>query len=129
MFDCSLCGKTVDDDGAGLAYTMGTVLGLEILLRVPVAVEEDDGIGGGEVDAEATCSGTQEEQFAILPVVKRIDLFSAVFSFDAAIDTTNVPATESGGPFFQKIELAAELAEEDDFVAFGEEVRDEAVEH
>ena len=35
--------------------------GLEVVLRVPVAVKDDNSVGSGEVDAQATGSGGQQE--------------------------------------------------------------------
>jgi hypothetical protein len=34
---------------------------LEVILRVPIAVEYDDGVGGGEIDAEAARPRRQQE--------------------------------------------------------------------
>lgn len=129
LLDRALGGETVDDDGAGLTDAVGAVLGLEILLRVPVAVEEDDGVGRGEVDAQPACPCAEEEKFVILAFVEGVDLLIAIFGFDAAVDAADVPAAQRGGPFFEEIELPAELAEENYFVAFLEEVGDQSVEH
>jgi hypothetical protein len=34
---------------------------LEVVLRVPVAVEDDDGVGGGEIDAQTARPRRQQE--------------------------------------------------------------------
>lgn len=38
---------------------------LQVILRVPVWVEYDTGVGGGEVDAQTSCSCTEEEHEAV----------------------------------------------------------------
>ena len=40
---------------------MAAGLSLEIVLRVPVAVVDDDRVGGDQVDAEASGFGAQQE--------------------------------------------------------------------
>ncbi len=40
---------------------MGPVLGLEVLVRVPVGVEDDDSVRRLEVEAEAARPGGQQE--------------------------------------------------------------------
>lgn len=45
----------------GLADAMGAVHGLQVHLRVPVRVEEDDDVGRGQVDAEAAGARRQHE--------------------------------------------------------------------
>lgn len=44
-----------------LSYPMCPGLRLQVVLRVPVRVEYDDGVSGGQVDAQAPCPGGQEE--------------------------------------------------------------------
>ena len=46
---------------------------LQVVLRVPVRVEDDAGVGGGEVDAQATGPRTQQEDEAV-----RVGLTEAV---------------------------------------------------
>jgi hypothetical protein len=44
FFDALLCDKMQNADGFRLTYTMGTILGLEISMRIPItikAVEEE----------------------------------------------------------------------------------------
>jgi hypothetical protein len=38
---------------------------LEIILRVPVAVVDDDGVGGHQVDAETSGFGAQQEDKSV----------------------------------------------------------------
>jgi hypothetical protein len=40
-------------------------LSLEIVLRVPVAVVDDDGVGGDQVDAQASGFGAQQEDKSV----------------------------------------------------------------
>ena len=44
---------------------MRTVHGLKILLRVPIAVEQDDRVRGSEVDALAAGTGAEEENAGV----------------------------------------------------------------
>lgn len=45
--------EAVDHDLVGLADAVGAREGLDVVVGVPVRVVDDDGVGGGEVDAEA----------------------------------------------------------------------------
>ena len=50
---------------------MGSVLCLEVLVRVPVRVEDDDGVGGLEVKAEAARPrGEQEDEVVRVRLVE-----------------------------------------------------------
>ena len=108
---------------------MGAVLGLQVLLRVPVAVEEDDGVGGGQVDALAAGAGAEQEELDVFFRVEVGDLLAPLVLLDAAVDAADFPAVLQGGPVLEDVELGFELRENEDFVAGGEEVGDEAVEH
>lgn len=44
---------------------MDQKLDLQVVLRVPVGVEDDAGVGGGEVDAQASGAGAQQEDEAV----------------------------------------------------------------
>ena len=117
MLDCALCGETVDNDGAGLADAVGAVLGLQVLLRVPVRVEEDDRVGGREIYPLAAGAGAEEEDAAGWIGVEGVDLGAAVGLGDRAVDTAGFVSREGeGGPFFEDVELGGELGEEEDFV-------------
>jgi hypothetical protein len=50
-------GKSKHNNGLCLANTMATILGLQIHLRVPVRIINDNRIGSRQVDTEASCSG------------------------------------------------------------------------
>lgn len=99
---------------------MGPVLRLEILLRVPVRVEEDDGVGGHEVDSLATGAGAEEEELVVFVGVEGFDLGAAVFLADGAVDAAAVPGAELRGPVLEDVELGFELGEDEDFVALVE---------
>ena len=107
---------------------MGAVLGLQVLLGVPVAVEEDDGVGGGEVDALAAGAGAEEEEALVRLRVEGGDLLAPLVLLDGAVDAAHGPAVLQRGPVFEDVELRFELREDEDFVGFAEEVGDEAVE-
>lgn len=49
------------------------VHGLQVHLRVPVGVEQDHGVGSGQVDAEpARTRGQQEEEHAVGPILRAL---------------------------------------------------------
>ena len=129
LLDRTLRRETVNDDGARLPDTVGAVLRLQVLLRVPVAVIKDDGIGSGEIDAEPAGAGAEQEKLAVGVRVEGFDLVLAVGGFDGAVDAADGPSVQDLGPVLEEVELGLELGEEDDFVVFGEEGGDEAVEH
>lgn len=108
---------------------MRAVLRLQVLLRVPVAVEEDDGVRAREVDALAARPGTQQEQAHIRLRVEVADLLPSLVLRDPAVDPTHGPVVQEGSPVVEDVERGFELGEDEDFVAVGEEVGDEAVEH
>ena len=45
--------RPVDVDGLGLADAVGARHGLQVVLGVPVGVEDDDSVSRGQVDAQA----------------------------------------------------------------------------
>ena len=44
-----------------LSDTMGSAHCLEIILWIPVRIEDDNGIRGGQIDAKSSCSRGQQE--------------------------------------------------------------------
>ena len=101
---------------------------LQVLLRVPVAVEEDDGVGRRKVDALAAGAGAEEKEAHVRFRVEVGDLLPALVLLDGAVDAADGPAVLEGGPVFEDVELGFELGEDEDFVGFGEEIGDKAVE-
>lgn len=54
-------------------------------MRVPVRVKDDDGVGGLQVEAEASCSSAQEEDEIFgLGVVEGLQQHSSVFGLCGA---------------------------------------------
>ena len=58
---CNLQLIPVDVDSVLLAYPVRSGHGLQVVLGVPVAVKDDHGVSSGQVDAQPTCSGGQQE--------------------------------------------------------------------
>jgi hypothetical protein len=50
---------------------------LQVLVRVPVAVIDDDRVSGGQVDAQATSTGGQQEQPCLLQLIMARRIWSA----------------------------------------------------
>lgn len=66
---------------------MGSGGGLDVVLGVPVGVEDYDDVGAGEVDADAAGFGGEEEDLALfLGVVVAVDRVLALFGFYLAVD-------------------------------------------
>lgn len=55
-------GIPVDVDSLGLADAVGARHGLQVVLGVPVRVEDDDGVRRGQVDAQAARPRRQQER-------------------------------------------------------------------
>lgn len=44
-----------------LAYSMGSGLSLQVILRVPVRIEDDHSVSWGQINAQTSSTGGQEE--------------------------------------------------------------------
>ena len=49
---------------------MTSSLRLDIVLRIPIAVVDDDSVGSCEVDPLSSCAGAKQENVAILPAAR-----------------------------------------------------------
>ncbi len=58
---------------------------LQVLVRVPVRVIDDDGVGGCEVDAQAARARGQQEAEGVRALVEGFDGGLAVLPLDAAV--------------------------------------------
>lgn len=116
LLDGGPCGEAVDDDGPRLPDAVAPVLGLEVLLRVEVGVEQDDRVGGGEVDALPARAGGEEEDAVRRVVVEVVDLVAAALLGDGAVDAADVPAAELPAVVLEDVELGGELREDQDLV-------------
>ena len=66
---------------------MSSVHGLQVHLRVPVAVVDDDNVGGVEVDAEAAGPAAQHEQDLAGPgLVKLLHLLVTILVRGLTVD-------------------------------------------
>ena len=52
-----------------LPDTMGAFLGLQILVRIPIGIENDDSVGRLEIEAQVAGAGRQEEKEIIRRLV------------------------------------------------------------
>ena len=58
---------------------MGAILGLQILVRIPVRVENDDSVGGLQIKTETTgTSRQQEEEIIRVFVVEPLEQVTSV---------------------------------------------------
>ncbi len=128
LLDGAARGEAVHDDGPLLADAVAAVLRLQVLLGVEVGVEEDDGVGTGEVDALAAGAGRQEEDAMVGVRVEGVDLRAARLLRDAAVDAARVPAAQLAAVVLEDVELHGELREDEHLVVVREEMPQEPVE-
>jgi len=147
LFHRLLCDKAEDVDLLLLANTMCAILCLQIDLRVPVAVVEDDNVGRGQVDAKAASSSCEQKHklkraffsfhlnlfswetyFAGAWTVVVVNLGCARLVVGLAVDAAILVATEVE-VIFQQVENTAHLGEEEDTRAVGLELCQEEVQH
>jgi len=70
-----------------LSDSMSSGLRLKIVLRVPVGIEDNDGICGGKVDAESTSPRRQEEAEVLRVLgVEVVQSLFAQLALDAAVE-------------------------------------------
>ena len=55
------CDETIDLDFLRLADSVASCLRLDVILRIPIGIVDDYGIGRSQVDTQTSCSGTQQE--------------------------------------------------------------------
>ena len=66
---------------------MRTVHGLQISLRVPITVVQDDDVGGGQVDTETTGTrGEQEDKLVAVGLVVLVDGSDTVIMSGSTVD-------------------------------------------
>ena len=96
---------------------MTACLRLQVVLRIPVRVVDDDGVGGGQVDAEAARARTQQEGEAVrVGLGVAIDGLLAQFAADATIDAL-VREAHLYEVVFEDVEDADHLREDEHLVA------------
>ena len=54
--------KSVDHDFVGLPDPVGAGEGLDVVVRIPVGIIDDDSIRCGQIDAQTSGSGGQQER-------------------------------------------------------------------
>lgn len=67
---------------------MCAIHSLQICLRVPIAVKEDDNVGGNKVDTETTStSGEQEDELFAVRCVVVVDCGDTVLMSSVTVDS------------------------------------------
>mmetsp|Transcript_8845 Transcript_8845/g.30409 ORF Transcript_8845/g.30409 Transcript_8845/m.30409 type:complete len:769 (-) Transcript_8845:151-2457(-) len=114
LFDGVLRAEPVHVNLLLLANSVSAVHGLQVHLRVPVRVVQDDDIGGVQVDSEATCPrGKQEGKLLRVGGVVRIDALLPVLSRGVSVNpAVLVPPKEH--VVLEDVEQAGHLGEDKD---------------
>ena len=86
LFDGAACDEAVDGDLPGLTETMGAIHGLRVDGRVPIAVVEDDSVGGCEVDTETTSTSGQQEHEDLGSRLESGDSVATVFQLGRSVE-------------------------------------------
>lgn len=83
-----LCDKSEDVDLLLLTDTMGTILSLQIHLRVPITVVQDNNIGRDQVDTQTTSScRQQEDKLVTVGFVVLVNTLDTVLMRSVSVDT------------------------------------------
>merc|ERR1719164_402344 len=61
FFDCLFCDEPEDLYSFLLTNSVSSVHGLQVHLRIPIGVENDDNVRGHQIDAQTSSSGAQNE--------------------------------------------------------------------
>ena len=89
----ALGAELVHLHGLGLADAVHARHGLHVVLRVPVRVEDDHGVGGREVDADAARARREDEDEGVrLRVREAVDRLLARRARDRAVEPLEAPA-------------------------------------
>src|SRR6478736_3175951 len=107
--------KSNDFDVTLLTKAMGSVLGLDVILRVIRLVKDDDFVGSREVDTCATCSGCEQEHWNIRVVIELVNQRLSLHNMGAPHQDSmlNIQLSEH---FLQQLNDARKLAEYKDSV-------------
>ena len=88
LLNTTFRNEAEDVDLLGLTDTMSTVHGLQIRLRVPITIVQDDYVGGGQVDTETTSArGEQEDELVAVGLVVLVDGRDTVVVGCSTVDT------------------------------------------
>ena len=83
-----LRNEAINVDLLGLADAVGAVHGLQIRLRIPVAVVENNDVCRSKVDTQATCtSGQAEDELLAVRLVVLVDGDNTVLMCSATVNT------------------------------------------
>ena len=118
FFDGAGGDEFVGVDGSRLTDAVGAVDGLGFDGGVPPGVVKDDVAGGGEVESGAGGAEAQQENAGIRVGLEGVDDVLTVFGFAGEEVGGHLAGFALG---FEKLEHLHELAEDEDFLAFGEQ--------
>lgn len=95
---------------------MSSCCGLDVVLRVPVRVIDNDNIGARKVDTDSSCLGGKKEYISIFGrVIVAINSCLSLFGLDLAINSFIFVLTILE-EFFNKVKHMGKLREYQDFL-------------
>ena len=128
FFDRVAADEAVGEDVARLAHAVGAVDGLGFDGRVPPGVEQEDVVGGRQVEAQAARFEADQEDAALRVGLEAVDPLLAVARLAVEVFVDDAAAVEV---LFHDRQHARELREDERLVPFGDqllEVRQQDVE-
>lgn len=127
-FDGVLRNETVDCNGARLTDPVAAVLRLQVHRRIPIRVEEDDGVRADEVQANSACPSGENHGKDSRVAVELLDPELPFVRGDGAVEAEIGKTQESEEPLENR-EHSRELGENEHPVAFRREPLEEREEN
>ena len=119
--------QAVDAHQLGLSDAMAARLGLQVVLRVPVGVVDDDGVGRRQVDADAARARAEEEEEGGRAFrTEAVDGLLPFVTGDRAIEPLVLEAAQLD-VLLDEVQEHRELREDEDAVALLLQVRQQLV--
>ncbi len=96
VFDAVFADDAVGDDFFGLADAVGAVDGLGFDGGIPPGVEEEDVVGGGEIESDPAGFEADKKDGAVGSGLKAVNFSGAVFALSIEVRVGNVLLIELG---------------------------------
>mmetsp|Transcript_65506 Transcript_65506/g.115578 ORF Transcript_65506/g.115578 Transcript_65506/m.115578 type:complete len:203 (+) Transcript_65506:406-1014(+) len=109
--------QTVDGDVFLLADAVAARHGLDVVLRVPITVEDDHRVRRSQVDTHTTRAGTEQKHKTVAVGVEAIDALLSLVATDPAVQALAIVLAELA-VLINEINHLHHLTENQHFVAF-----------